>query len=124
MASGDRSRTWFAEMIEALREQWHVDLAMEELIALAERLDRMLTQIRTERQIKPPAIYCPECGQRSLEGEPRVSVRATILAAGRFGIGEPPDVKAQERSWKKYRSEAGLDQIGRASCRERVSSPV
>ena len=119
MASGDRSRTWFAEMIEALRDEWRADLTVEELIRLAERLDRMLTEIRSERNIKPPMIYCPECGKRGPAAEPRVSVRATILATGRFGIGEQADVKAQERSWKKYRSAQGLDLYGRPAAPSR-----
>lgn len=99
-------------MIEALGDEWRADLTMEELISLAQRLDRMLTQIRTERQIKPPTIFCSKCGKRGPAAEPRVSVRATILAAGRFGIGEQPDVKQQESSWKKYRAAAGLDLYG------------
>jgi len=102
-------------MIEALRDHWRADLAMEELISLAERLDHMVTEIRSERDIKPPTIYCPKCGKRGPAAEPRVSVRATILAAGRFGIGERSDVKDQERSWKKYRAEEGLDLYGSPS---------
>lgn len=99
-------------MIGALRNEWRADLTMEELISLARRLDQMLTPIRADRQIKPPIIFCSKCGKRGPAAEPRVSVRATILAAGRFGIGEQADVKQQERSWKKYRAAEGLDLYG------------
>ena len=87
MPSGDRSRTWFPEMIDELRQGWRGDLGMEELIALAQSLDRMLLDIRTRRGIQPPIILCRKCGKRGPGAAPRVSVRATILAAGRFGIG-------------------------------------
>ena len=33
MPSGDRSRTWFPEMIEQLRQRWRGDIEMDELIA-------------------------------------------------------------------------------------------
>ncbi len=112
MASGDRTRTWFPEMIESLRETWRADLEMAEVIALAQGLDRMLQQIRTERAIKPAMFRCPQCGRRSPEGPRRVSVRATILAAGRFGIGETADVKRIERLWKRHRSAEKLDLYG------------
>lgn len=48
MAAGDSGRTWFSEMVDVLRDQWHPALSCEELIALAKRLDVMVRQIRQE----------------------------------------------------------------------------
>ena len=101
-----------------LRHEWRADLSVEDLISLSQSLDRMLTQIRTERQIKPPTLCCPKCGKRVPAAEPRVSVHATILAAGRFGIAAPAAVKLQERSWRKVRSETGLDLYGSPAARQ------
>ena len=113
MASGDRSRTWFPERIDTLRQSWRGDVGIDEVIALAQGLDGMLQNIRTEREIRPPTFRCPECGHRGPGGEPRVSVRATILAVGRFGIGDMAEVKRIERLWKQHRSAEKLDLYGR-----------
>jgi hypothetical protein len=113
VASGDRSRTWFPEMIESLRQRWRSDLGIEEVIVLAHELDRMVQDIRTERDIRPPTYRCPKCGRRVPAGQPRVSVRATILAAGRFGIAADADVRRLERHWKQHRSREQLDPYGR-----------
>jgi hypothetical protein len=112
MASGDRSRTWFPEMIDVLRQAWRGDFGMAELIALAQRLDRLLLDIRTQRGIRPPTILCRKCGQRGPAAAPRVSVRATILAAGRFGIGTKAEVEELERRWNRHRSKEALDLYG------------
>lgn len=112
MASGDRSRTWFPEMIKRLRQSWRPDLRMDEVIALAQRMDRMVRDIRTKRDIRPPMYRCPHCGERAPAGQPRVSVRATILAAGRFQIAPKADVKRVERLWKQHRMRERLDLYG------------
>ena len=113
VASGDRSRTWFPEMINELRQSWSGDLDMEELIALAQSLDRLLQDIRTKRGIRPPTILCRKCGKRGPVATPHVSVRATILAAGRFGIGAQVDVERLNRLWQRHRSQEALDLYGR-----------
>jgi hypothetical protein len=41
-----------------------------------------------------------------------VSVRAAILALGRFGIADRPMVKALEKKWKHYKKDKGLDNYG------------
>lgn len=113
MPSGDRSKTWFPEMIHELRQAWRADLGMDEVIGLAQRLDRMLLDIRTKRDIRPPMILCRKCGKSSPAAIPRVSVRATILAASRFAIGSQAEVAALERLWKRHRSREALDLYGR-----------
>lgn len=112
MPSGDRSRTWFPEMIHELRQAWRGDLGMEELIALAQRLDRQLHDIRKQWGIRPPTMRCPKCGKLGPVAAPRVSVRATILAAARFGLGVQADIKQLERLWNRRRAKEGLDLYG------------
>jgi hypothetical protein len=50
MPAGDRQRTWFPEMVEALRAEWRAEMSWDDLIALRDRLDSMLRQIRHARQ--------------------------------------------------------------------------
>ena len=116
MAAGDASRTWFSEMVEALRREWKPDMPWEEIIALRDRLDAMLQEIRFSRQIRPPTMWCPVCNERTQQAPPSVSVRAVIFALGRFGIVPPVEVKSLEKRWAKHRKENGLDRNGRPAC--------
>ena len=82
---------------------------MPMLIDLRNKLDEMLRQIRTVGHIQTPVITCAKCGKRAHAAEPRVSVRAMILALGRFEIAARDQVKALEKAWAKYREEQHLD---------------
>ena len=116
MASGDASRTWFPEMVDALREQWRLEMSPDDLIALAARLDGMLQKIRVERNIQPPMMRCPHCGQRGRSPVMRVSVRTVLFALGRFGLAPSTVVKESDRLWKKHRLANGLDRYGKKDC--------
>jgi len=113
MASGDASRTWFSEMIDTLRQEWNSEMSWEQVITLRDRLDAMLQEIRTSRSIRPPTMWCPVCKKQSQQAPPRVSVRATILALGRFGIVAAAEVKSLEKRWAKHRKENSLDRNGK-----------
>ncbi len=116
MASGDRQRTWFPEMVEMLRSEWHPDLSWAEWISLRDRLDGVLQGIRKSRNLKPVtcSTLCPCCGKPMVQGAGSVSVRAAILAVKRFKIAPEDEVKLVERGWNKYRKQTGIDLYGRA----------
>ena len=113
MGSGDAQRTWFPEMIDILKDAWHSEISLEELIALRDRLDGSLQTIRSERKIIPPMMWRPKCQKRHRSAQPKVSVRATILAFGRFQIADQSEVKSIEKNWNKYRKENQLDLYGK-----------
>ncbi len=115
MASGDRQRTWFPEMIEILRAEWRPDLSSGELIALRDRLDETLQDIRQSRDLQPVkcSTRCSCCGKRLVQGGGSVSVRAAILAVQRFGIAPSEEVRPVERAWARYRKETGADLYGK-----------
>ena len=115
MASGDASRTWFSELVEALRREWKPDMPWEEIIALRDRQDSMLQAIRLSRGTRPPTMWCPVCNQRTQQAPPSVSIRALILALGRFGIAPQTQVKSLETRWAKHRKQNGLDRNGKPS---------
>ena len=114
MAAGDPQRTWFPEMLEVLRVGWHAGLPWSRLIELRDELDTMLHRIRAERHIRPPVTRCPRCGHVGEAAEPDVSVRAMILALGRFGMAPAGRVQALEKRWAAYRKQNGLDLDGKA----------
>src|SRR5438876_11689856 len=73
-------------MVEHLRLRWRDDLSMEALLRLRDELDDLLGRIRSTRHISNPVFKCPACGHIGRGADPHVSVRATILALGRFGV--------------------------------------
>ena len=113
MPAGDPSRAWFSEMVEALRREWKPDMPWEEIVALRNRLDSMLQEIRLSRSIRLPTMWCPVCNQRTPQTPPTVSVRAVIFALGRFGVALPAEVKSLEKRWAKRRKENDLDRNGK-----------
>src|SRR5262249_39521683 len=80
MPSGDAQRTWFPEMTVRLRSEWHEGMSIPALIGLRDELDETLHRIRAGRNIQTPIITCRRCGMTGHAAEPRVSVRALILA--------------------------------------------
>ena len=112
MASGDAQRTWFPEMVEMLGQTWSPSLSETEWVALRDRLDTTLQTIRSERNIRPAMMWCPNCQARHRSAPPKVSVRAMLLALGRFEIASAAEVKALERRWNTYRRHNQLDRFG------------
>ena len=115
MPAGDASRTWFSEMIEALRREWKPEMPWEQVVALRDCLDAMLQEIRLLRGIRPPTMWCPYCKQRTRQAPPNVSVRAVIFALGRFGIASQTEIKSLDKRWTKHRKENGLDRNSKLS---------
>lgn len=114
MPAGDAQRTWFPEMIVRLRWEWHEGMSIPALIGLRDELDETLQRVRAGRNIQTPIITCPKCGLTGHAAEPRVSVRAVILALARFEIASKDQTRALEKAWAQYRKQHRLDIEGRA----------
>ena len=117
MPSGDAQRTWFPEMVVRLRAEWREGMSIPALIGLRDGLDEMLCRIRAERNIQTPIIACRRCGMTGHAAEPRVSVRALILALARFEIASKDQARALEKEWAAYRKAHRLDIEGKALAR-------
>ncbi len=98
MASGDRQRTWFPEMVDLLRGEWRSDTSWDEIIALRDRVDDLLQHIRTSRKLEPvvSSKLCSRCGKPLVQGGGKISVRAMILSIKRFEIAPQDEVKLVE----------------------------
>ena len=112
MPGGDAQRVWFPEMVDRLRSGWHEGVPLDALVVLRDELDAMLGGIRSTRQIRTPITTCLRCGHTGRQPEPRVSVRALILALARFGIVGAATTRALERAWAAHRQQHGLDLYG------------
>ena len=90
---------------------------MPTLISLRDELDGMLQRIRTGRNIQTPIITCRRCGTTGRAAEPHVSVRALLLALGRFEIASKDQTRALEKAWAEYRKQHRLDIEGKVPSR-------
>jgi hypothetical protein len=113
MPAGDAGVTWFSEMIEALRQECKPEMGQEELTALRDHLDTMPNEIRFSRGIRPPSMWWPVCNQCTQQAAPSVSVRALILALGRFGIAPLAEGKSLEKRWAKHRKQSNVNHNGK-----------
>lgn len=113
MPSGDAQRTWFPEMIGRLRSNWYEGMSMPALISLRDELDEILQFIRASRNIRTPIITCRKCGTTGPAAPPHVSVRALILALGRFEITSKDGARALEKEWVAYRKRRRLTGEGK-----------
>ncbi len=112
MARGERSQTWFPEMVASLRTSWRADLSWSEIVELRQKMQAQLEQIRASRGIRPPVSTCPVCGRTGPEAARRVSVRAMLLALSRFSIESEDVVQELEKGWAKHRAAESLDLEG------------
>ena len=113
MPSGERSQVWYPELVGILRTAWRADLSWDALIRLRDRLQAELEALRNRRGIEPPVIRCRCCGAVGPAKQPTISVRALLLAVGRFGIDSKDVVQRLERAWARHRAQNGLDLFGR-----------
>jgi hypothetical protein len=89
-------------------------MSIPALIGLRDELDETLHRIRAGRNIQTPVFTCRRCGMAGHAAEPRVSVRALILALARFKIASKDQSRALEKDWAAYRKQHRLDIQGRA----------
>ena len=109
MPSGDAQRTWFPEIVARVRAEWREGMSIPALIGLRDELDEMLHRIRAGRNIQTPIITCRKCGMTGHAAEPRVSVRALILALARFEIASRDQTRVLEKEWAAYCEQHRLD---------------
>jgi len=86
MPRGERSQTWFPELVAELRQSWRTDPTWETVINLRDQLQQRLEHILKSRGIKPATVRCLHCGHVGPGKSPAISVRAVLLALRRFGI--------------------------------------
>jgi hypothetical protein len=113
MPRGERSQTWFPELVAELRQSWRTDPTWEAVIDLRDQLQRRLEHILGSRGIRPATVRCLHCGHVGPGTPPAISVRALLLALRRFGI-EPEDrARLLDAEWSRHRALLLLDHYGR-----------
>lgn len=122
MLRGERSQTWFPELVAELRQSWRTDPTWEAVVDLRDQLQRRLKHILSSRGIRPATVRCLHCGHLGPGTPPAISVRAVLLALRRFRI-EPEDrVRQLDKEWSRHRALHQLDLYGRG--RESGAAPL
>ena len=119
MPSGDRTRTWFPEMIEVLRQEWKESLSWADVIQLCVSCTRQRKAIRFVRDIQPVTMVCKDCGGPMEMGAGRISVRSLLFALDKNGIVSTEVREGLDSSWRKYKVRHGLDAWGEPKAAKR-----
>jgi len=122
MPSGERSQTWFPELVTQLRSSWKAGLPWEAIIELRDTLQRRLEQILSSGGIKPAIVRCRYCGSVAPGAPPTISVRAMLLALSRFGIESDDVVRTVELAWGRHRKLNNLDVYGQTAQQQREAA--
>ena len=112
MPPGERHQVWYPELVARLRAEWRSDLSWDAIVALRGQLQAYLERYRAQRGIVPAEFRCPHCGTTAPGAPPVISVRALLLAVGRFEIDTREVVRRLERAWAAYRVQQGLNLVG------------
>jgi len=114
MPKGDAQRVWFLRCLRGYRGNGEKRHRSPRSSSCAIFWIPCCTRSGPKDTFLRLSSLAPNADSATRWQSPRVSVRAMILAARRFGIAPPAKIKALERQWSKYRDQQGLDLYGRS----------
>jgi hypothetical protein len=114
MPAGQAHTTWFPELKAILKERWNSKMTIEQHFDIVNDLNNKLTQIRTDLNIQPPMMWCPNCQKRHRSKFTDVSITAMYYALKRFEVCGNDEFNKLLREWKKYSKSENIDIYGKA----------
>lgn len=114
MPAGQAHTTWFPELKDILKERWNSKMTIEQHFNIVNDLNNKLTQIRTDLNIQPPMMWCPNCQKRHRSKFTDVSITAMYYALKRFEVCGNDEFNKLLREWKKYSKSENIDIYGKA----------
>ena len=79
MPAGQAHTTWFPELKDILKDSWNSKLSIEQHFDIVNDLNKKLKQIRTDLNIQPPMMWCPNCQKRHRSRFTDVSNNRNVL---------------------------------------------
>jgi hypothetical protein len=113
MPAGQAHTTWFPELKDILKERWNSKMTIEKHFDIVNDLNNKLTQIRTDLNIQPPMMWCPNCQKRHRSKFTDVSITAMYYALKRFEVCGNDEFNRLLREWKKYSKSENIDIYGK-----------
>lgn len=112
MPTGQAHTTWFPELKGILKDSWNSKLSIEQHFDIVNDLNKKLKQIRTDLNIQPPMMWCPNCQKRHRSRFTNVSITGMYYALKRFEVCENDEFNKLLREWKKYSKSENIDIYG------------
>lgn len=113
MPAGQAHTTWFPELKDILKERWNSKMSIEQHFDIANDLNNKLNQIRTDLNIEPPMMWCPNCQKRHRSKFTDVSITAMYYALKRFELCGNDEFNKLLREWKNYSKSENIDIYGK-----------
>jgi len=112
MPAGQAQTTWFPELKDILKKRWNSKMSIEQHFDLVNDLNKTLKRIRTDLNIQPPMMWCPNCQKRHRSKFTDVSITAMYYALKRFEFSDDDEFNKLLREWKKYSKSENIDIYG------------
>jgi len=109
MPTGQAHTTWFPELKDILNDRWNSKLTIEQHFDLVNDLNIKLKQIRTDLNIQPPMMWCPNCQKRHRSRFTDISISAMYYALKRFDFCDEQEFKTLTKEWAKYSKMENID---------------
>ena len=100
-------------MLEELERRWSPSLGWEEYSVVCERMTELRMQLRRERGVKNPRMFCRHCKEVHEMIPGPVTIRSVLFALRKRGVLTNEEFNQMEGEWRRYRSKHGLDGCGR-----------
>jgi hypothetical protein len=113
MAAANSTRSWLPEMIEELVRSWSRSLSWEEYWPICDRMTELRTQLRRERGVKGPRMFCRHCNDVHEMTPGPVTVRSVLFALRKRGLLTDEELQNKDAEWRRYRAKHHLDGRGR-----------
>ncbi len=114
-------RAWLPEMVDELEKRWNRTLRWEEYSPLCDRMTELRTQLRRERGVKGPRMFCRHCNEVHEMDLGPVTIRSVLFALKKRGLLTEVELNALDVEWRRYRSKHGLDGCGRVKSRRTIA---
>lgn len=113
MAAANSTRSWLPEMIEELEKGWSRSLRWEEYSSICDRMTELRAQLRRERGVKGPRMFCRHCKEVHEMIPGPVTIRSVLFALRKRGLLTDEELQNMDAEWRRYRAKHRLDGRGR-----------
>ena len=100
-------------MIEELERRWSRSLSWAEYSELCDRLTEIRAQLRRERGVKNPRMFCRHCNEVHEMIPAPVTIRSVLFGLRKRGLLTDEELGQMDVEWRRYRSKHRLDGCGR-----------
>jgi hypothetical protein len=125
MAAANSMRSWLPEMIEELVKSWNRSLSWKEYSPICDRMTELRTQLRRERGVQEPRMFCRHCNEVHEMILGPVTVRSVLFALRKRGLLTDEELQNMDAEWRRYRAKHHLDGLGRRRAgSQEASQPI